>query len=76
MPEHGKELEIEEESFGEFVEKYLHLDTTNLAVSHILINIMKVKRSGHINRSMFYEIFRHLGYFCVLLQTYRCSNPA
>jgi hypothetical protein len=53
---------MDEENFSDFNKKYLHCDDENVVLGHILMNVMEVETSGHIEKNNFVKLFNYLKY--------------
>jgi hypothetical protein len=51
---------MDEDQFGQFNLKYMHIADDNVVLGHILLNIMGVETSGHIEKHHFLKLFAYL----------------
>jgi hypothetical protein len=68
---------MDEDQFGNFNQQYMHIADDNVVLGHIMLNIMGVETSGHIEKHHFLKLFAYLKYppLHAALQTPRiCSS--
>lgn len=53
---------MDEDQFSLFNQKYMHVAEDNVVLGYILLNIMGVETSGHIEKHHFLKLFAYLKY--------------
>ena len=51
---------MDEDQFGLFNQKFMHVAEDNVVLGYILLNIMGVETSGHIEKHHFLKLFAYL----------------
>lgn len=51
---------MDEDQFMLFNQKYMHIADDNVVLGHILLNVMGVETSGHIEKHHFLKLFAYL----------------
>jgi hypothetical protein len=53
---------MDEDQFSNFNQEYMHIGDDNVVLGHIMLNVMGVETSGHIEKHHFLKLFAYLKY--------------